>query len=575
MTRYIRLLLLIALLVTTALQASHAERKKKILVLHSYHQGLEWADNVSQGIQQVFAPLTTEFEVYYEYLDSKRNAGEDYLNKIATYINLKNSNVQYELIITVDNNALRMLNQGQLAFLGDPPVVFSGLNNYKPALISNLTEVTGIVETTDHKSTIDLMRKLHPESKNLTVILDQTPTGNQIYDDIRNIENKYPDINFHYLRDFLLSDIPEIVRGFSPDELLYLLTFNRDSANNFISYTEGIEIIARHTQAPIYGSWDFYMGKGIVGGKITTGLLQGQTAAEIGLRILRGENPNSIKIMENSPTRFMFDYTYIQKYQVDEKLLPITGQIINKPPGWFETHKTLLLNIFIFLFSAVLVALYLNKQKQNQLQAEYAAHLEEKVKQRTEKLREANEKLQRLSEIDGLSQLYNRRYFDKTLNSELQRHQRTTQPISLLMCDIDYFKNYNDTYGHLAGDECIKQVAKLMQSQCMRANDTIARYGGEEFSVILPDTDAESARVIADKICTSLYDTSIPHVSSLIADRVTISIGIAVATPNKTTTSLDIISTADTALYASKHNGRNRFTLLEHPAKPVPLSGVL
>lgn len=569
-----RLFLLITICLAVALQPAYAERKKKILVLQSYHQGLEWADSVSAGIQEIFTPLQTEYEVYYEYLDSKRNAGTNYLNKIASFINLKNNSVRYEIIITVDNNALQMLNMGKVKFLGNPPVVFSGLNNYTPALTSNIPNVTGIVETTDHRSTIDLMRKIHPTSDNITVIIDQTPTGDKIYDDVRKLEQEYPDLNFHYLRDFLLSEIPEIVRKFNEDELLYLLTFNRDSADNFISYTEGIEMIARHTKAPMYGSWDFYMGKGIVGGKITTGFLQGKTAAKMALRILKGEAPNSVPILKNSPTQFTFDYAYIEKYGVNEELLPKSSVIINKPPGWFERHKTLLLNIFIFLFIVVLSILYFNTQKQNRLQAEYAGDLEEKVRQRTEKLREANEKLLRLSEVDGLSQLYNRRYFDSALSNELERHKRSTKTFILMMCDIDYFKNYNDTYGHLAGDECLKQVAELLQNQCMRTNDTVARYGGEEFAIILPDTDSENACVIADKICTSLYETVIPHTSSLIADRVTISIGIAAVTPARATTLQDAISTADKALYASKHNGRNQFSLLEYPEHRTSLSGV-
>ncbi|MDG3086058.1 ABC transporter substrate binding protein [Vibrio hannami] len=560
-----RALLFTTLLCSLALQPAYAERKKKILVLQSYHQGLEWSDNVSAGIQEIFAPLQTEYEVYYEYLDSKRNAGSEYLAKIANYINLKNSNVQYELIITVDNNALSVLNQGIVNFHGNPPVIFTGLNNYKPELISNIEQVTGIVETTDHKSTIDLMLTLHPNSKNITVILDQTPTGNQIYKDFRKFEKYYPDVTFQYLRNFLLTDIPQIVRNFHEDELLYLLTFNRDSANNFISYTEGIEMIVRHTKAPLYGSWGFYLDKGIVGGKLTTGKLQGKTAGEIALRILNGQSPNSIEILKNSPTQFMFDYAYVSKYRVNEELLPKSSIIINKPPGWLERNKTTLLNIFIFLFMTVLIILYFNTQKQNRLQAEYANHLEEKVKQRTEKLKEANEQLQRLSEVDGLSQLYNRRYFDKTLSDELQRHQRSKHPLVLMMCDIDFFKNYNDTYGHIEGDNCIKQVAKLLQSQCMRTNDTVARYGGEEFAIILPMTDTDSAHNIAEKICSNLYDTNIPHTSSSVADRITISIGVAVVTPDQSSTPTDIISIADKALYNSKHNGRNQYTLQEHP----------
>lgn len=569
---FIQCLLFIILLLIISLQPALAERKKKILVLHSYHQGLEWADNVTKGIQQIFSPYQTEYEVYYEYLDSKRNAGNDYLNKIVKFIDLKNSNEKYELVIAVDNNALNMLNQGQLKFYGDPPVVFAGINNYTRGLTANLKHVTGVVETTDHRGTIDLMRKLHPGTNHITVILDQTVTGDQIREDLRTIEGEYPDITFSYLRDFLLTEIPDVVRKFSKDELLYILTFNRDSANQFISYTEGIEMIARHTRAPIYGSWDFYVDKGIVGGKITSGLLQGKTAGEMALRIVKGEDANSIKILNESPTEYIFDFTYIDKHSVNEELLPATYTILNKPPGWFEKNKTILLKTFIFLFVTVLIILYHNTRKQNRLQAEHAVLLEKQVKVRTEKLREANEKLQRLSDVDGLTQLYNRRYFDTALIRKLQLHQRNALPLTLMMCDIDYFKNYNDSYGHIAGDKCIKKVANLLNRQCSRASDTVARYGGEEFAIILPSTNAFNAEKIASGLCEELVKTGIPHNSSMIHDCVTISIGVAVIVPDKDTTTTQLIALADKALYTSKHRGRNRFTLIEQTDEKVASS---
>ncbi|WED21050.1 diguanylate cyclase [Vibrio sp. JC009] len=563
MSSVAKYLLLTILLLITALQPAHAERKKKILVLHSYHQGLEWTDNITQGIQQVFFPFQTRYEVYYEYLDSKRNAGQDYLNQIVQFINLKNNNIQYELIIAVDNNALDMLNQKKVHFQGDPPVIFAGVNNYKPELTANLKSVAGVVETTDHRGTIALMRKLHPDSDDITVIIDQTPTGKQIRDDLRKVEREFQDITFHYLRDFLLSDIPDIAARFREDELLYILTFNRDSADNFISYTEGIEMLARHTHAPIYGSWDFYLNKGIVGGKITSGVLQGKTVGEMALRILKGEKPNRIGILHESPTQFMFDYTYVDKHQLDEELLPAASVVFNKPPSWFERNKTILLEVFVLLFIAALIILYSNTRKQNRLQAKYAIHLEEEVKLRTEKLREANLKLQRLSDADGLTHLYNRRYFDAQLDKDLRHHQRSELPLTLMMCDIDYFKNYNDSYGHIAGDKCIKQVARLLQKQCTRASDTVARYGGEEFAIILPATNSTDAGLIAAKICKQIFEVAIPHNSSQISDRVTISIGVAAIVPGIDTKPVDIIALADKALYTSKHQGRNQFNLLE------------
>lgn len=557
----LRILLLSMLLLCMALQPAHAERKKKILVLHSYHQGLMWTDNITTGIQEVFAPLHAEYEVYYEYLDSKRNGDSKYLTDIASFISLKNKDIEYEVIISVDNNALDMLNQGKIHFKGNPPIIFTGINFYTPQLIANLKHVTGVIELTDHIATIQIMHKLHPQTDTITVILDRTASGKRIREDFRKIEHQFPNTKFRFLREFLLSDIPEIVKTFSDNELLYILIFNRDSEGNFISYAESIEALSKYTDIPIYGSWDFYLGKGIVGGNITSGEQQGRDAAQLALRILQGENIDNIEIIKDSPTWFMFDNTYIQQYHVDQTLLPKESIIINQPLTWVDKNSTLLLNIFVFLFICALF-LYFYVRRQNQLQRRYAAHLKEQVALRTEKLKESNDRLQHLSEIDGLTHLYNRRYFDTTLRQQLRQHQGDKTPLTLMICDIDYFKRYNDSYGHIAGDECIKRVAKILQASCMRTNDTVARYGGEEFSIILPATSLAHAERVAARICNNIIDADMKHNRSKISDRITISIGVAAIIPDENTSTTDLTSLADKALYMSKNGGRNRFTVL-------------
>lgn len=173
----------------------------------------------------------------------------------------------------------------------------------------------------------------------------------------------------------------------------------------------------------------------------------------------------------------------------------------------------------------------------------------------------ANKELERMLNVDGLTQLYNRRYFDDQLLKEINRLQRTSTVLSLLMCDIDYFKKYNDTYGHLAGDDCIRSVAGLIRSQCKRVSDIPARYGGEEFCVILPNTGSEQALFIAESLRKNLTDEKIPHSESPINGIITISIGLTTLIPDKNTSPEMIISLADKALYASKNNGRNRVTL--------------
>jgi diguanylate cyclase (GGDEF)-like protein len=161
--------------------------------------------------------------------------------------------------------------------------------------------------------------------------------------------------------------------------------------------------------------------------------------------------------------------------------------------------------------------------------------------------------------IDGLTQIANRRRFDEYLLQEWSRHVRMQQPLSLLICDVDHFKLYNDHYGHQAGDECLKSVAKAI-NQCFRTGDLVARYGGEEFAMVLPRTHCAGAVLVAERVRSAVAAAVLPHAASPVADRVTVSIGVASRTPQPkdATDSRALIEEADRNLYLAKHRGRNQ-----------------
>ncbi len=197
-----------------------------------------------------------------------------------------------------------------------------------------------------------------------------------------------------------------------------------------------------------------------------------------------------------------------------------------------------------------------NYRYQRYLAEEIAAR--EKVQ---EELELANQELERLVNLDGLTEISNRRYFDEFLDKEWYRLRREKQPLCLMMIDIDYFKPYNDTYGHLLGDEALKAVAQTLAKIIKRPADLVARYGGEEFAVILPNTDAEGARQVANNIITDIRQLAIPHQSSEVSEYLTLSIGISSIIPAQEQFPEFLINKADEALYLAKNQGRNRIII--------------
>lgn len=198
--------------------------------------------------------------------------------------------------------------------------------------------------------------------------------------------------------------------------------------------------------------------------------------------------------------------------------------------------------------------------------------LEERVRERTRTLEArnaeltqlrlaletANQRLKRLVAVDALTGIANRRHFDRALDRELRRARRESLPLSLVFLDLDEFKRFNDTYGHARGDEVLRLVAHTLDETFRRGGDLVARYGGEEFAVVLPGVDGRRAELYAERLRRRIWRLAIPYEASQVADRVTISGGVATVPPDIVASADHLLRAADKALYRAKCQGRNR-----------------
>ncbi|HEY0842677.1 sensor domain-containing diguanylate cyclase [Methylotenera sp.] len=175
-----------------------------------------------------------------------------------------------------------------------------------------------------------------------------------------------------------------------------------------------------------------------------------------------------------------------------------------------------------------------------------------------QKLIVLQKELEELSFKDALTGVYNRRMFDSVMEVEWANAKRNHQPLSLLMLDIDYFKQYNDFYGHIHGDECLKRVAKELSKVATRSRDFFARFGGEEFIIVLPETDEKAAKMIAERCRNLIFKAQIPHEKSLVSQMLTVSIGVSTIIPIHSDEAINFIAAVDRQLYQAKEKGRNR-----------------
>lgn len=181
-----------------------------------------------------------------------------------------------------------------------------------------------------------------------------------------------------------------------------------------------------------------------------------------------------------------------------------------------------------------------------------------KLQEMSAELAASNRRLETLSQRDGLTGVANRRYFDVFLAQHMALAARQKTRLALAMCDVDFFKRYNDHYGHLAGDECLRKVATVLTGSCRRMTDLVARYGGEEFAVVMPDTDAQGALEVMEKVRETLAMMAVEHVGSEIGQTLSLSIGVTSYNAEQDKRPEDMIARADGALYRAKHGGRDR-----------------
>jgi len=207
----------------------------------------------------------------------------------------------------------------------------------------------------------------------------------------------------------------------------------------------------------------------------------------------------------------------------------------------------------------------------NQLQRDEAYRA---LRESQQQLMETNRELERLTNVDGLTGLSNRRYFNEYMDAEWKRAARSNKPLSILMIDVDHFKLYNDTYGHIAGDDVLRKVALALKQGCRRSTDLAARYGGEEFAVVLPETPFAEIQRLGEKICQAVEALGLPHSASSAGKCVTISVGGSTTVPQHGEAFSQLVDTADKALYEAKRAGRNRVATRSQGSLPAPQPAV-
>ncbi len=348
-------------------QPAMAERaKRSILYLNSYHDGYPWSDNELEGIRSVLNKTAFTIDLQIEYLDSKRHSYQDTKDALFLLYKKKFDKEAFDIIITSDNNALKFVEEFRDALFPEVPVVFCGLNDI--TIISQQhNNITGIIENFDPLATFDIAKKLHPERKKVIIFDGDPSTDHAITKQIikKLTDSKYP-LEIGYWGTISLEESMKRIKNLSQDAFLFVLPWYQREQGNLYTSQEIMTAISQKSEVPIYTSWDFLLGSGTVGGKMISGYQHGREAATLALRILQGEDAETIPIHKATSGKYSFDYNILQQLGIDKNLLPRNATIINSPDLSYKLPRELFWTIVIscmLLVIALITSMMSNAQR--------------------------------------------------------------------------------------------------------------------------------------------------------------------------------------------------------------------
>lgn len=332
---------------------SHAEN---ILILHSYHRGFPWTDSINVGMESVLRQEVPDAELFVENMDTKRQNPRKVFARFKTFLAQKYADTTFDIILCSDDNALDFLLVHRDTLFPGIPVVFCGINDLTRFHLDGHHDITGVVETIAAVETLDLALKLHPDTFTVAVVNDVTETGKNNLSILRRIMPDYQDrIGFIELDGLPAVRLATALSKLPPRCIILNLSYFRDPDGQFLSVSQSNALLTDNRKVPVYSLWDFMVGDGAVGGRVVSGRRQGETAGQLAVRILRGENPDKILPITQSPTLYMFDHNALQRFGIDRRQLPMDSVILNDTTD--EKHRQNRKLAFILAITGVFVCL--------------------------------------------------------------------------------------------------------------------------------------------------------------------------------------------------------------------------
>lgn len=319
------------LLVSVSGAYGEASARRRVLILHSYNQGYQWTDEIQRGIEDAFAGRS-ELELVVEYMFANDYHSEDYERLLTGLYEYKYGGEpsRVELVIVSDDHALNFALSKRGALFPGIPIVFCGINDFKPETLRGQVGVTGVNEAQDMKSTLELGLRLAPWTERIAVLAGERLSERINVGTFKGVASDYAEsYEIRYLEGLTAAQAREAIRGFGRETLVIYLSYMLDAAGNTLDWREGVALAASNPRLPVLVMSDFQVKEGALGGRVLSGRGQGEAAARLAIRILDGEDPDSIPPVMESPALYLFDDRALERFGIDYSSLPPSYELTN------------------------------------------------------------------------------------------------------------------------------------------------------------------------------------------------------------------------------------------------------
>lgn len=563
--------LLIVSLISKSQHSSATMTEKNIIILHEYSEGYPY----HQEFNEIFIKTLNEnknykFNYHFEYFKIDEYSNDDvYIESLVEQLKLKRelSNWEPDIVVASGGFSDFLLEYKDEIFPNIPVVsILRKHDKHKEIPPEMFAENIILTSKEDYGMNFELILDLHPDVKKIYIVIGNSESEKNIIKNIKvSAEPFNKKVEFIHLNEMSYSEMLNTVEGASDDSAIFFVRWFVDAEGKSFIPVRVLNSISEKSGAPIYGSQKQFLGEGIIGGYLHDISLVSEEVARVSLKIINGENPESIILQNDNFNDYVFDNQLLKKWNIDSKKLPSDYKIEFKEETIWNTYSEYIIaNAFVIIFQTFLIiGLITNYRKRIIAEKELKfmnESLETQVYERTSdleiakvRLEEMNKQLKHTSRIDPLTKLYNRNYMNKCLYDAKKVFKETGEVFTVMMIDIDDFKQINDNYGHAVGDEILIMVANCL-AENVREYDVVSRWGGEEFLLLFLMLDEEKslirAELIRKKVEQARYNYNEIDLS------VTVTIGVA--TTGQKETIDELINRADSALYKGKNEGKNQ-----------------